>query len=90
MCLMSTATTRHYAYVVPGHGPLDDAWPAGAAAERSYFDALLAETRVAIAKGVLIEDAKDSVAKAESAHWLLTARAHRLNVSRAFRELEWE
>jgi quinoprotein relay system zinc metallohydrolase 2 len=87
---LDTATARHYAHVVPGHGPLDDAWPAGAEAERRYFDALLADTRAAIAKGVFVEDAKDNVAKAERAHWQLTERAHPLNVSRAFRELEWE
>lgn len=67
---------------MPGHGPLDEAWPAGALAEQRYFEALLTDTRAAIAKGVFIEDAKDSVAKGE--------RAHPLNVSRAFRELEWE
>ncbi len=87
---LSSATARHYAHVVPGHGPLDEAWPAGALAEQRYFAALLTDTRAAIAKGVFIEDAKDSVAKAERTHWRLTERAHPLNVSRAFRELEWE
>ena len=87
---LSTASAQHYAHVVPGHGPLDEAWPAGALAEQRYFKALLSDTRAALTKGVFIEDAKDSVAQGERAHWRLTERAHPLNVSRAFRELEWE
>jgi len=90
MTWLQDARARHYARVVPGHGPVDAAWPAGAAAEQRYFEVLLAETRAAIAKGVFIEDAKHSVASGELGHWQLTTRAHPLNVSRAFRELEWE
>lgn len=87
---LSAAMAHPYAHLVPGHGPLDDAWPAGAQAELRYLQALLNDTRAAIAKGVFVEDAKDSVAHAELAHWRLTERAQPLNVSRAFRELEWE
>ena len=83
-------TAVHYGRVVPGHGPLDHDWPAGARAEQSYLDALLSETRAAIAEGMLLEDAKDTVATEALGQWQLTRRAHRLNVSRAFRELEWE
>lgn len=87
---LDRAVTQHYAHVVPGHGPPDAGWPAGALPEQRYFSALLKETRAAIAKGVFIEDAKDSVARDQLADWQLTDRAHPLNVSRAFRELEWE
>ena len=87
---LDVAMQVHYVRVVPGHGPLDEAWPAGAQPELAYFNALLKETRAAIAQGMLMEDAKDTVAASERDHWQLTARAHRLNVSRAFRELEWE
>lgn len=87
---LAVNTAVHYRRVVPGHGPLDDDWPAGAGPEQSYFEALLSETRAAIAAGMLLEDAKNTVAADALADWQLTARAHRLNVSRAFRELEWE
>ncbi|MBK6659429.1 MAG: quinoprotein relay system zinc metallohydrolase 2 [Proteobacteria bacterium] len=87
---LKAASGLSYARVVPGHGPLDEHWPQGALAEQTYLDALLVETRAAIARGEFIEDAKHSVATRELAHWQLTARAHPLNVSRAFRELEWE
>ena len=87
---LAAARMQSYAHVVPGHGPVDNAWPAGAQALQIYLEALLQDTRAAIAKGVFIEDAKDSVAKAAVAAWQLTGRAHPLNISRAFRELEWE
>ena len=87
---LDTAMRAPYARVVPGHGPVDEAWPAGALPELVYFKALLHETRAAIAKGMLMEDAKETIAARERSHWQLTTRAHPLNVSRAFRELEWE
>lgn len=87
---LQAAVGDRYARVVPGHGPVDTAWPAGARAEQRYLEALQNDTRAAIAKGEFIEDAKHSVAQDELRDWQLTARAHPLNVSRAFRELEWE
>ena len=87
---LHAAMAKHYAQVVPGHGPPDAAWPAGAEPELRYFQALLTATRGAIAQGMMLEDAVQSVAAAERARWLLSERAHPLNVSRAFRELEWE
>ena len=79
-----------HALVVPGHGPVDRAWPAGAQALRRYLTRLRDETRAAIARGASLDEALDTVAADEREHWQLTARAHRLNVSRAYRELEWE
>ena len=87
---MDDAGARTYALVIPGHGSPDRAWPAGAAAQRAYLEALLGDTRAAVAAGTFIEDAKRSVAADARARWLLTERAHGLNVSRAYRELEWE
>jgi quinoprotein relay system zinc metallohydrolase 2 len=87
---LAVNTSVHYGRVVPGHGPLDEQWPAGARAAQSYLNALLSGTRAALARGMLLEDAQNAVAAAELPHWQLTTRAHRLNVSRAFRELEWE
>lgn len=79
-----------YALVVPGHGPPDANWPDGAAPQYRYLLALREDTRKAVAEGLFIEDAKDVVAVEQRAEWTLTERAHPLNVSRAFRELEWE
>ena len=87
---LAGASATPYARVVPGHGPVDEAWPAGAAAERAYLEALLSEIRAGIAAGMTLEDAQDKVGLDALAGWQLTGRAHRLNVSRAYRELEWE
>jgi quinoprotein relay system zinc metallohydrolase 2 len=87
---MALAMTNTYAVVVPGHGPPDPAWPSGAQSQLRYLRALRDDTRTAIAAGQLIEDAQATVAAEELAHWVLRERAHRVNVSRAYRELEWE
>ena len=87
---MQQAMTQNYALVIPGHGPVDASWPAGADSQHAYLQALLKETRAAIAAGVMLQDAKDIVARDALVGWRLTERTHRLNVSRAFRELEWE
>lgn len=87
---MARAMQDHYTLVVPGHGPPDPAWPAGANAQLAYFEALRSAVREAIDKGELVEDAPDEVAADALRDWKLTGRAHRLNVSRAYRELEWD
>ncbi len=87
---MEAAMREPYAHVVPGHGAVDGEWPAGAADQWRYLSALLEETRAAIARGWFLDEAKAGVASGERERWLLSERAHGLNVSRAFRELEWE
>ena len=87
---MDKAMAETYGRVIPGHGPPDEAWPAGALPQHRYLKALLDETRAAIAKGMYIEDAKSTVAVGELADWQVSERAHRVNVSRAYQELEWE
>ena len=87
---LEQAMQEDYALVVPGHGAPDAAWPQGAQALLAYLTVLRDGTRKAIAEAVFIEDAKSVVAKDALAGWALTERAHPLNVSRAYRELEWE
>lgn len=87
---MDHAMASTYALVIPGHGPVDRDWPHGAQPQYRYLTTLLIETRAAIAKGLFIDEAKAEVAAAERARWLLSERAHGLNISRAFRQLEWE
>ncbi len=87
---MSETMARTYTLVIPGHGAPDRDWPAGAQAQQRYLTALRDDTRAAIKRGLFIDEASDSVASGERGHWSLGERAHPLNVSRAFRELEWE
>ena len=87
---MEGAMKRPYSLVIPGHGEPDLAWPKGAAAQYRYLQTLLDETRAAVAAGLFIEDAKGVVGVDEKALWSLSDSAHGRNVSRAFRELEWE
>lgn len=87
---MEAATEEPYRFVVPGHGPVDTAWPAGAMDQKRYLTRLLDETRASIRAGAFIDEAKQTVAADERERWQLTERAHGLNVSRAYRELEWE
>ena len=87
---MQQARAADYAHVVPGHGPVDHDWPRGADAQLVYLEALRDDTRQAIAAGAFIEDARDDIASEARAGFALTERAHAVNVSRAFRELEWE
>jgi len=87
---LESAMQESYVRVVPGHGPVDEDWPAGGEALRRYLAVLRDETRAAIAAGAMLDEALDTVAAGERGRWLLSERAHRLNVSRAYRELEWE
>ena len=76
--------------VVPGHGPVGNSWEDATGDLVRYLSVLVADTRAAVKDGVFIEDAKDSVAATEKGKWELWDINHRRNVSRAFRELEWE
>jgi len=86
---ISNASDRSYDRIVPGHGPVVAAWPDAVAAENDYLQALLTDGRAAIAAGVFLEDAMETMSRDAAAKWLLNAR-HPRNVSRAYRELEWE
>jgi len=76
--------------VVPGHGPASADWPGALSAQRRYLTALLEETRAAIRNGAFLDEAMNAVATEEAEKWKLADQHHRRNVSRAYRELEWE
>ncbi len=78
------------ARVVPGHGPASVDFAAASSRLERYLGALLRETRQAIADGIPIEEAPDTVALDERAHWALFDEYHGHNVTQAFKELEWE
>lgn len=75
---------------VPGHGPAVVDWPAGAADLERYLNVLLNETRKAVAQGLEIGAAAQSVAQSERGRWALFDDYHGHNVTKAFKELEWE
>ena len=76
--------------IVPGHGPPGDNWTEVMTAQENYLNNLLQETRKAIAGGIFMEDAINTIGRREKGHWLLFEQHHRTNVSKAFVELEWE
>jgi len=75
---------------VPGHGPATVNWPAGAADLERYLEVLVRETRAAVAKGMEIGAAVQTVAQSERGRWALFDEYHGHNVTKAFKELEWE
>ncbi|MGH8119860.1 MAG: MBL fold metallo-hydrolase, partial [Gammaproteobacteria bacterium] len=76
--------------IIPGHGPPGNNWTEVLAAQENYFTNLLEETRQAIAGGVFMEDAINTVGASAKDQWQLYDQHHRGNVSRAYVELEWE
>jgi len=81
---------RELAVAVPGHGETSTDWPAMSDAVYRYLTTLRDEVRAAVAEGMFLEEAIDSVGTGMREDWLLFDEAHGRNVSRAFTELEWE
>lgn len=78
------------ARVVPGHGPMNVEFAKASRPLDRYLNALLRETRQAIADGIPIEGAPETVALDERTQWALFDEYHGRNVTQAFKELEWE
>ena len=76
--------------VVPGHGPLIEAWPQGLAPQRRYFERLLADVRELIARGAPIDVAAQTAGQAEKGYWELFEDYNARNATAAYAELEWE
>ena len=75
---------------VPGHGPAALAWPRGAGALERYLRVLQSDTRNAIAQGLEIDAATRTVGQSERGRWRLFDAYHGHNVTRAYKEIEWE
>jgi quinoprotein relay system zinc metallohydrolase 2 len=75
---------------VPGHGPTGVDWPAASSDLERYLGTLLRETRQAIARGVDIGEAAKTVALSERDRWTLFDDYNGHNVTRAYKELEWD
>jgi glyoxylase-like metal-dependent hydrolase (beta-lactamase superfamily II) len=83
--LKSVAAKR----AVPGHGPTGVDWPSASRDLERYLGTLQRETRQAIAKGVDIGRAAQTVALSERNKWKLFDDYNGHNVTRAYKELEW-
>lgn len=81
---------KSYKIVIPGHGSLVTDWPKSMLPEKEYLNTLLTELRVAIKKGVFLEDAVSTVGLSFKGRWKLFEEFHRNNVTKAYAELEWE
>jgi quinoprotein relay system zinc metallohydrolase 2 len=75
---------------VPGHGPTGVNWPSASRDLERYLGTLLRETRQAIAKGVDIDRAAQTVGLSERGKWKLFDDYNGHNVTRAYKELEWD
>lgn len=75
--------------VVPGHGPVST-WEKIAPAQQRYLKVLLNEVRGIIAANGRLAEAVDSVGVQERKNWALFDDVHKGNVTRAFKDLEWE
>ena len=90
LAVMNTLMAVDAKIIVPGHGPPGNNWGEVMTAQENYLIKLLQETRKAIAGGVFMEDAINTIGAGEKDKWQLFEQHHRANVSKAFVELEWE
>ncbi len=86
---METARAESYARIVPGHGPVSAPWPAALEPQRAYLQTLKATVQQSISAGQFLEDAVSHTRNADLRPWQVTA-AHPRNISKAFREYEWQ
>jgi quinoprotein relay system zinc metallohydrolase 2 len=75
---------------VPGHGPTGVDWPSASRDLERYLSTLQRETQQAIAKGLDISQAAKTVALSERDRWKLFDDYNGHNVTRAYKELEWD
>ncbi|MDG3442909.1 quinoprotein relay system zinc metallohydrolase 2 [Nitrospirillum amazonense] len=76
--------------VVPGHGPAQLPWPAGAADEERYLTTLARDVRALLKNGGDIDAAATTVARSERGRWKLFDAYNGRNAVTAFKQLEWE
>ncbi len=77
-------------FVVPGHGPLVRAWPAGLSDEKRYLECLASDIRGMIKRGVPLAQAATDACASEKDRWQLFKAYNARNATAAFAELEWE
>ena len=88
--VLGELTGMTFSRVVPGHGgPVLD-WPDGAAPLLRYLGVLEADTRAAVAAGLRMGEAIETIAASEAPNWALFEAYNPRNATVAFTELEWE
>jgi quinoprotein relay system zinc metallohydrolase 2 len=75
---------------VPGHGPASVTWPDAALPELRYLQALRADVRAAIAKGLDVDKAAVTAAQSQRQAWVLFDAYNGHNATIAYKELQWE
>jgi quinoprotein relay system zinc metallohydrolase 2 len=88
--VLADLMVQTYARVTPGHGPIALTWPGGGAPVADYLDAIIGETRAAVAAGERISDAIRHVGEGQRRNWKLFDEFNARNATAAFQELEWE
>lgn len=78
------------ARIVPGHGPVQAAWPAAAADTARYLNVLAADLRRSIGEGRSLTVAVETAGQSERGRWELFEDYNRRNATGAYAELEWE
>ncbi len=86
---MEEAARQPYAHIVPGHGPISADWPKVLLPQQKYLAELVDTVTAALAAGEFLEDVLARAGEADLAGWQITDM-HARNLSKAFRELEWE
>ncbi|MEN8801803.1 MAG: quinoprotein relay system zinc metallohydrolase 2 [Thiogranum sp.] len=90
LTLLETLRDKPARRVVPGHGPVQAAWPDAAGDTQRYLSTLEEETRERIARGDDLREAQKTVAYGERTRWQLFDSYHKRNIIAAYTELEWE
>ena len=77
-------------FMVPGHGAIPQPWPEGLSDVTTYLEALRDQTRAAVAEGISLSDAIETVAQDQRGNWQAFDLNHPRNATVAYTELEWE
>lgn len=89
LAVMASLDALNIAQAIPGHGQIISDWPTAKQAQERYLTTLMKNTRAKIAEGAFMEEVIEQVESNED-DWLLYEEDHKRNVTRAFKELEWE
>jgi quinoprotein relay system zinc metallohydrolase 2 len=76
--------------VIPGHGPVNLAWPQALDSERAYLAGLAKDVKASIAKGEPLEGAEKWAGRSEQDDWRLFEDYNSRNVTAAYSEYEWD
>lgn len=86
---MDKAAGETYAQVIPGHGPRVVHWPSALGAQQRYLTSLSATVATALQKGTFLEEVMAAGVHADLDEWQVPG-AHARNLSKVYREMEWQ